>query len=276
MKSNTLNILPREELIRQLSSILRKDALTGNAAYINMINDLTTIAKTLSDYYNARESSTPIFQTSDSIYSSFSVSELLTRYTSLLEQLENLCKVDQEKLLEFAQKMKIQTGQKNVLLFYQREFIPGLEKNVIDYYTTLFQDRPIVHHNLNYLHEYFSRDLSFDPERTQQILSDSNIAIHFLFFSSQARHIPGVSMQETSQKISEAFNRIAQASGGWAGSYDNPQYLLRSLDLASEYYYILYYIPRNYQSDGTFKRIQIKIKNKNYRVSHRSGYFAEK
>jgi hypothetical protein len=44
---------------------------------------------------------------------------------------------------------------------------------------------------------------------------------------------------------------------------------------ASERYYLLYYRPRNYTEDGRFHEITVKVKNRNYRISHRAGYFAK-
>jgi len=43
---------------------------------------------------------------------------------------------------------------------------------------------------------------------------------------------------------------------------------------ASEQYYLLYYMPKNYRKDGKFKKIKVRVKNKKFSVSHRAGYFA--
>jgi len=40
-------------------------------------------------------------------------------------------------------------------------------------------------------------------------------------------------------------------------------------------YYLLYYIPKNYRADGKFKKIEVKVKDKRYEVTHRSGYIAD-
>ena len=44
---------------------------------------------------------------------------------------------------------------------------------------------------------------------------------------------------------------------------------------ASENYYLLYYSPINYVSDGKFKEIKIKVKGQRYKISHRAGYIAD-
>lgn len=43
---------------------------------------------------------------------------------------------------------------------------------------------------------------------------------------------------------------------------------------ATENYYLLYYTPKDYTMDGKFKTIEVKVKGKNYRITHRQGYFA--
>jgi len=44
--------------------------------------------------------------------------------------------------------------------------------------------------------------------------------------------------------------------------------------ISSESYYLLYYAPKNYKADGKFKRIKVKVRGKNFRITHRAGYFA--
>ena len=68
---------------------------------------------------------------------------------------------------------------------------------------------------------------------------------------------------------------MAKASGGFAESSSNPDYLFKKAVDASENYYLLYYTPKSYKSDGKFRNIKVKIKGKNYRVLHRAGYLAD-
>ena len=44
--------------------------------------------------------------------------------------------------------------------------------------------------------------------------------------------------------------------------------------ISSENYYLLYYSPKDYKADGEFKNIKVKIKGKNYSITHRAGYIA--
>ncbi|MGA2363340.1 MAG: hypothetical protein ABSG73_12885 [Candidatus Aminicenantales bacterium] len=43
---------------------------------------------------------------------------------------------------------------------------------------------------------------------------------------------------------------------------------------ATENYYLLHYVPENYQTDGKFKEIKVVVKGKRFRVTNRACYFA--
>lgn len=121
----------------------------------------------------------------------------------------------------------------------------------------------------------YRRDIQIDVERVKQAYSDSSIAIHFLFFSKMAEYSPGVKMEEHSEDIFSVFNDMAIATGGLTISSSNPEYLFKIASEAFENYYLLYYTPKNYRIDFKFKNIKVKVKGKNYRITHRIGYIAD-
>lgn len=82
-------------------------------------------------------------------------------------------------------------------------------------------------------------------------------------------------MQERSDDIFSAFNEMARATGGFVESSARADYLFQRALEASENYYLLYYSPLNYETDGKFKEIKVRVKNKNYKVIYRLGYFAD-
>ena len=67
---------------------------------------------------------------------------------------------------------------------------------------------------------------------------------------------------------------MAQASGGLTEATGNPLASFQKAVMASENYYLLYYVPKDYQADGKFKEIKVMIKGRSYRVTNRAGYFA--
>jgi len=67
---------------------------------------------------------------------------------------------------------------------------------------------------------------------------------------------------------------MADATGGLTISSRSPEFSFQQAMEASENYYLIYYQPKDYKSDGKFKKIKVKIKGKHYRVLHRAGYIA--
>ena len=83
MKSNTLDVLPKREIVRQFREILLKDALVGNVEYRNILEEINAISKAIaaprgdSDYRQFDAAS-------DGFFRNISQSDLVTRYSSLL------------------------------------------------------------------------------------------------------------------------------------------------------------------------------------------------
>ena len=81
-------------------------------------------------------------------------------------------------------------------------------------------------------------------------------------------------MQDISSNMFDILGGIAKATGGITESSANVAAMFEKAADATENYYLLYYTPKNYIIDGKFKNIEVKVKNKNYRITHRQGYFA--
>ncbi len=148
--------------------------------------------------------------------------------------------------------------------------------------------------------EDFEAYLSFDEKKVKQAFSDSSISTHFIYltktsgmdlvnqegesvttYRSAFRDItpdtmPSTEMQDLSASTFSAFKEIAQTTGGTVDSSANAASSFKKAVNAAENYYLLYYRPSNYMKDGKFKSIEVKVRGKNYRVTHRAGYFAEK
>jgi len=72
-----------------------------------------------------------------------------------------------------------------------------------------------------------------------------------------------------------ALYEVAKATGGLIDSSANPAVSFQKASDATENYYLLYYTPADYKANGKFRNIKVKIKGKNYKVTHRAGYFAD-
>jgi VWFA-related protein len=277
MRSDAFQLLSKEQLVKQLERILRRDALTGSSEYRSAVEDLASLARAMSAAISG-----PGVERMNSVTDRYSGSEFMDRpidsllpmYAANLEKLENIRSVDQKKLLDFAKFLKENEGQKYIFLFYQREFIPQIEPRILAQYLSLYEGDPNILHTVSDLLEFKKREISFDLNQVKQAYADASTSIHFLFFSRLPEPIPGVSMKEHSEDIFGAFMEMAKATGGFADSSANPVYLFQKAGEASENYYLLYYSPPDYKKDGKFRKIEVKIKNSNYRITNRAGYFS--
>ncbi len=276
LKNQALQISSGEVITNQLTGILRRDALAGNAEYRAAQRDLREIIRIIEAEAGEDEKkmTQEIEDSAPNYFSAGSLEEVVQLYSTVVTKLENLRRLDMQKFLDFANILKEKEGQKHIFLFYEREFMPQLQPNTLMKFMSQFQDRPALQHNLSGLFETYNRDVSVDVEKVKQAFADSSLSIHFLFLKRMAESRPGVQLQERSEDIYHIFKQMAQATGGLTESSANPTFVFKRAIEAFENYYLLYYTPANYKKDGKFKKIEVRVKNKKFTITHRAGYFA--
>jgi len=129
------------------------------------------------------------------------------------------------------------------------------------------------------------KDVTFDTERIRRIFSDSSISINFLFVTNKpsvmgdldiGRMKPlRVRLMDQSYSVFSAFREVSDTTGGIADSSANVLASFQKAATAAENYYLICYSPMDYKPDGKFRKIEVKVKNRNYRITHRAGYFAD-
>ncbi|MBA7635785.1 hypothetical protein ES703_43389 [subsurface metagenome] len=282
MNPQALELKSNDEIVKELKGLLRKDAMIGSSEYRSSMTELTRITRAFAgvlttqeeggrrlDQFSASEFAEAYEQDPELL-----LQILLENYRLTLERLEMLRYIDQPKLLDFARTLKDKEGQKYVFLFYQREYIPMLEPTLLMKIDSLFQSSQHITHDLASLFQMYRREITFDVDWVNQAFADSSASIHFMFFTKPAQHVPGLRFEEHSEDIYSAFRQMATATGGITESSSNPFTLFRTAVESSENYYLLYYTPLNYKKDGQFKNIKIKVRDADYKVIHRAGYFA--
>ncbi|MFH2042052.1 MAG: VWA domain-containing protein [Acidobacteriota bacterium] len=264
---------PREVIAKDLVDIIRKDTSIGSSYYKNQMRELKRIIRSI------QSSGTGLGRTlageeMDSTNVGFSLDFLLPRYKETMEKMENLRMVEEKRFLQFAEALKQSEGEKTVFLFYQREYRPEINQNYLSTLMSMVQDQP---NNLSDLQDIFSyhRDISIDGKKLQQAFSDASIHFNFIFMNSEPDNITGITMIEQSEDIFRAFSDVAKATGGMTDTSQNPFTGIKNASALTDQHYLLYYSPANYSNDGEFKTIQIKIKDKSYKVFHRQGYIAK-
>ncbi len=257
-KSEAIKKLPKDIIIDQLKGKLRKDTKLGNSEYWSLISDLKAI---MSD-------------------SDLDLEVRLQNYESNLHRLDGMRSINGKKLLDFAGYLKSLEGQKHVFLFYQKELIPKIDYRTIMQLESLNQSHPDLIMKLYELFDFYKRDVAFDVDKVKQAFSDSLISIHFLLITTQRPQMQSleysttIRMEEQTEDIFSAFSEMAKATGGLVDSSANAAVSFEKAVEASENYYLLYYSPKNYELNGKFKTIKVKLKNMKYRITHRAGYMA--
>ena len=233
--------MPKEEIAKELKEKVREDAVLGNSAYRNMLKEFKDLEHT-----------------------SFEDLELRTRMLlEIFRKLKGYMYIDKQKISQFGEFLRHIEGQKHVFFFYQKNMLP-IPPGITDYYA--FELFP---------------DLSLNSDEIREAFSDASVTCHFLYITETPLIEDGREQSEflgwvdTRADIFSGFSEMADATGGLTISSRNPEFSFKQAMEASENYYLIYYKPKDYKSDGKFKKIKVKIKGKNYRVLHRAGYIAD-
>ncbi len=272
MVDRALDFKSKRELAQDLKEILLRDSLIGFSEYRSAVGELMGLAKALSSEGN---SFGQVDEFTTNQYEDLPLDKKLMRYENILRMIGSLRRMDYKRFLDFAEYLKNLEGQKYVFIFYQREFIPQIEPRIIDQFITVYQNTPNIVRSLSSLYDFYRRDTSFDLDLLKKIYADSSVSVHFLFVTTPPEHIPGIYFHEQSEDIYNTFREISRATGGYMESSANPDTLFKRSVEASENYYLLYYSPLNYKISDKFIEIKVRVKNKDYRVIHRLGYFAD-
>lgn len=282
MKSDILKTQSRSAVFEKILGLLRRDILVGSATYNDIIEELTGLAATMSASIGtasatqgAQSVSNP-FSGVDSLFDvNVSVEEQLQLYAASLSRLESLRSVDEARVMGLATHLGSQPGQKELFLFYQREFIPEIDPSVLTMLMSYYNDRPEITQAASGIFDFYRRETPLDIEPVKRAFSDSGASIHFLYLSRPAPKVRGVSMEERSEDLFAPFLEMSRATGGFVSSTANIGAAMKAAVAASENYYLLYYTPKDYKADGAFHALEVRVKASGCRTSYRLGYIAD-
>ena len=254
--------IPREKISEGLKTRIRTDIFKGNSEYRSLTKELQEI----------RNMDVPP-DLKDSIE---------VTYAQVIEKLKRLSCLKEDRLVGFVESLKRIRGQKHVLLFFQRRLIPTWGS---------FTATGLLDHDPSYSHrifDFYSPQTLFRMEKVKGAFADSSISLHFIYvtersgessdwmaFNPAAEAKEKVDWQDGTMDFFDAFKEIAEATGGISESSANVNASLKKATKASENYYLLYYTPRDYVADGKFRKIEVRLKGKKYRVTHRAGYVVD-
>ena len=259
----------QEKITKELIGIIRKDTTTSESQYRSMLRDLKRLVRAISSTQGEVS-----VDTQGSLDAGMGIAMMLDRYLQTLQDLENLRKLDGRKFLALASSLKRNRGQKNVFFFYQREFRPEIPGNILSNMLSLYQDEPNIQARIQDLFQVYHRNISIPPQPISQAFADASILFNFIFMDMRPESSFGITYREQSEDVFKVLSQIAKASGGIVDSSFNPAKGFENATQASQKYYILYYTPADYTKDGSFKKIEVKVKDKDYKINCKSGYYA--
>jgi len=279
LPKKALKIKSKESLSKEMQSIVRKDTLTGAANYRSLLTNLRRLVRSISAAGGVEaDGAVATDIDSDSVSTAFGSSRnlgfLLASYRSTLQNLDKLRLIDENKFIQFARSIKRLKGQKNVFFFYEREFRPEISDRILGQMMNRYQDEPNIQGDLQDLFQFYQRHVTLNVGKIQQIFADASIIFNFIFITKDPGVFSGINMREQSEDVFNVFTQVARATGGIVDNSQNPAYAFTSANRLTEIYYLLYYTPADYQEDGKFKNIKVKVKGKDYNISHRFGYIA--
>ncbi len=259
-KPEALARLPRSEIARQLKGKLRSDILAGATEFKRLLDDIRDIIKMPINDADLK----------------------LRLINERQQQLRDRVGIDLASLQRLARALKGQEGQKYVFFFYEKELIDSVSfgnfgDESLDATESSLSDAADAD---------VRRTSEVNPKAIERVFSDASVTAHFIYLTQSRMNAAGLDGEfqqggrstlqtsDLSASIFSSLREMARATGGIAESSGNPLAAFRKAVTASENYYLLYYVPADYQADGKFKEIKVRVRGKNYRVSNRAGYFA--
>ncbi len=270
LKEAALKNLTRDDILKELKELLRKDAISGDNEYRTTLNELHELATKITADIQRKKG---IGATSSQEEPPYEPAIWLNHYAGLMSRLQTLRKADELRLLDLAEYFKTQTIQNYVFIFYERKFIPQLDHFLLEEYVSLFEEESYIQQAMMNILDYNKQENMLDYKRISRAFADTSTAIHFMHITRSQPNVPGLKLEEHSADTYSILREIAHATGGFSESSSNPDYLFKHALDSSENYYLLYYSPKNPKGDGSFKRIEVRIKEKPYQVLHRLGYY---
>jgi VWFA-related protein len=265
LKPETLAQGSRPAIAKKIKGNLRRDIMAGASDYRRLLGTLRDIAAMPID-----------------------TDQKLERINEVIRQLRDRLGINRRSLRQLAKGLKAMEGQKHVFLFYQKELVPLPSWGQ-------FGDESLDSSEASLADASDSdayRTSEVTPKLIKQIFSDASVTANLIYLT-QSRvfgvstsagsdveqqigggSVGGTRLKDMSASIFSSLGEVAKATGGITDSSTNPFASFRKAVTASENYYLLYYVPTEYQADGTFREITVRVKGKGYRVSHRAGYFA--
>jgi hypothetical protein len=268
LSDQALAAKPKKALADEMIGIIRKDISQGSMAYNSLMQELKR-------HIRAIGGANPMGSLeSDTETEGVGLEMLLPRYREIVQKLDALRRVDSRQIVLYAQALKAQPGQKWAFYFYQREFRPELSTQALDEIVGNNQEKFNVLGDVQELFQTYQQNFAMDIPAMKEAFADSSVNFNLLYLNKEPERVARVVMREQNADIFRALADIAAATGGSVDTSQNPAAAFKSTLKAADAYYLLYFTPSAEGPVGAFLPLSVRIKDKSYKVIHRSGYLA--
>jgi len=250
-REDSFRRLPKKEVAAQLKSLVKKDVGRASMRLRSLLREYQDLAHS-------------------------EIEEELkdAERRDIIDQIVKLRSIDRAGLLETSASLKKLEGQKHLFLFMQKETIPlpAFPADITPNELPSALDELQVHG--------LRKEKTGAVEAVEKAFSDASISCHFIYLTKgmaddEGRRSYRDNTLESWSETASVFRELAKVTGGLVETTANAAAGMKKAAQASENYYLVYYAPKGYQRDGTFKTISVRIKDRNYSVFHRSGYVAD-
>ena len=277
LSKDALQNMSKKAISEEMNKILKKDIVTGSTQYKDLLRKLGRDVRAIQE---ASGFGTRKLVGEESLIidgQSLPLESMFQNYRATLQEMEKLRSIDENGFIKFAEVLKKKNKEKIVFFFYQREFKPDIPSSTLNQIMSQQMADSTVIAGIHELFNVYQRETHYDVNKISQAFSDSGILFNFMYIEKRPPSVPGVEFKEQSEDFFEVFSQVAEATGGILDISKNPAVGFENSVNRTDNYYLIYYSPMDYRSDGEFKKIEVKVQGKdnNYKVAHRQGYVAD-
>jgi hypothetical protein len=243
-----------------MKGILRRDITLGNSSYFKRLNQLKDLVADMAT------------DPSGSVIQGMGIG--LRKYADTLGNFERMRIKEQGRIINFLGQQKSKKEKKFAFIFYEREVKPDITSSDLQKFQEQYKNDIDIIAELQSLFELYKREVAFNLKKIKKKFVGLNVLVNFVNYKSTSFHSArGVDMREYPEDAVELFTTLVQISGGMKEYSANPIAFFTKAQSYSGQFYSLQYVSSNPEKDKKkLRKIEIKIKNKNYKVYHRLGY----
>lgn len=253
----------KKELIKKANMVLKKDIAIAGANYFINLDDMKDTIIKMGGGKTAKDQNSILGVTGNNIKTN------LSKYRLHLENLEKQKTLTEPLLMKCANALKTQKGRNFIYVFYQQEYRPIPNRNVLD---TMGQAACMQFDKVELFESERIKE-TIDTGKTINAISDAAATMHFLFITEKTDPNGDFLMKNHSEDMYNTLSKIARGTNGIVESSATPIAALKKAVGNSKNYYLICYKKNQPQTREKFRKIEVRVKEGNYKILHRPGYY---